>query len=214
MINRFFQVAAVAGLLAILLPQPAAAQNSSGWYAEARLGSTLVSDADFEELGTTGELTFEPGGSVDLAVGASFPGGLRLEYQLGARAAKIDEVEIDGVGTFDGAADLRTYSSMFNLYYDFDFGRMSGRTEEPSWLVPYIGGGIGTALHVLDFDGGGWELDKRLAYQGIGGLTFNFSRAWASTLSYAYLASSDPKFNSFKTEYASHNVMVGLRYSF
>ena len=34
------------------------------------------------------------------------------------------------------------------------------------------------------------------------------------TLTYLYLETSDPEFNDFETEYRSHNVMFGLRYSF
>lgn len=197
-----------------LLPQGAMAQSSSGLYGEVRLGASFVDDSDFDELGVTGEVSYDTAVALDLAFGASFDIGLRLEYQFGFRGAELDTIQIDGLGTFDAAADLYTITNMLNVYYDFDFGRMSGSPAGSSRLVPYIGGGVGIAIHELDFDSGGSESDTVFAYQGIAGLAYSFTPNWGMTLSYLYLGTSDPEFQNFETEYASHNVMLGLRYTF
>ncbi len=196
------------------LTQGAMARTPGSLYGEVRLGATFVDDADFEELGVTGELSYDTAVALDFAFGTSFDMGLRLEYQFGFRGAEIDTVQIDGSGTFDGAADLYTITNMLNVYYDFDLGRMSGSPAGSSRLVPYIGGGVGFAIHELDFDSGGSESDTVFAYQGIAGLAYSFTPNWGMTLSYLYLGTSDPEFQNFETEYGSHNVMLGLRYSF
>jgi opacity protein-like surface antigen len=212
--KTLYQAALAALFLVGLLPQGAMAQFSSGLYGELRFGASFVDDADFEELGVTGELSYDAIAALDLAFGTSFDMGLRLEYQFGFRGAEIDTVEIDGLGTFGGAADLWTYTNMLNVYYDFDFGRVSGGPAGSSRLVPYIGGGVGLAIHELDFDSGGSESDTVFAYQGIAGLAYSFNPNWGMTLSYLFIGSSDPKFQDFETEYRSHNVMLGVRYSF
>jgi opacity protein-like surface antigen len=48
-------------------------------------------------------------------------------------------------------------------------------------LVPYVGGGIGMAVHKLDFDSGGSESDTVFAYQGIAGLAYSFTPNWGMT---------------------------------
>ncbi len=208
------RAALAAVLLSGFLTQGAMARSSPGFYGELRIGPSFVDDADFEELGVTGELTYETGAALDLAFGAYFDVGLRLEYQWGNRGAEIDKVKIDRFGTFDGAADLYTSTHMLNLYYDFDFARLSGGPGGPGLWVPFVGAGVGVAFHELDFDSGGSETDTVFAYQGIAGMAYSFTQNWGMTLTYLYLRTSDPKYQEFETEYRSHNGMLGLRYSF
>ncbi len=212
--KTLIQAAWVALFLLGLLPQGAMAQSSGGLYGEVRFGASFVDDADFEELGVTGEVSYDTAVALDFAFGTFFDMGLRLEYQFGFRGADTDTLQIDGSGTFDFDAYLFTVTNMLNVYYDFDLGRISGSPAGSSRLVPYIGGGVGFAIHELDVDSVGSESDTVFAYQGIAGLAYSFTPNWGMTLSYLYLGTSDPKFQYFETEYSSHNVMLGLRYSF
>ncbi len=215
MTKILYRTALVAFALALLLPQKVSAQSASGPYAEARLGAVFVEDADFDALGLTGELTYDPGIALDLAFGYAFEVGLRAEFQVGYRKSDIDDVKIDGFGTTDIDGDQTTYTSMANLYYDFDFARLSGDPGGVSRLVPYLGAGIGVAVHDLDFDSGGSDTDTVFAYQGIAGFAYSLAQNWRLTLTYIYLRTSDPEFDDdFETEYRSHNAMLGVRYSF
>lgn len=213
--NRIlYSAVLLAVCLAGLLPQQAVAQSLSGPYLEARAGAVFVEDGDFDEFGVTGELTYDPGYALNLAFGYAFETGLRLEIDAAYRKSDVDDVKIDGFGTFDAAADLITFTSMANLYYDFDAARMSGDPRGASPVVPFLGAGIGVAIHELDFDSGGSETDAVFAYQGIAGLAFSVASHWRMTLTYIYLRTSDPEFEDFETEYRSHNAMFGIRYSF
>jgi opacity protein-like surface antigen len=211
-----YRVALLALSLAALPPQGAVAQSSSGPYAEARIGAVFVEDADFDESPLTGELTYDPGYALDLAFGYAFEVGLRLELQLGYRKSDVDEIKIDGVGAIDAdTTDLTTYTSMANLYYDFDFARLSSDPGDASRLVPYLGGGIGVAIHELGVpDVGGGTSGMGIAYQGIAGFAYSLAPDWRLTLTYIYLRISDPEFDDLDTEYSSHNAMLGVRYSF
>ena len=215
MTRTFYKAALLAVCLAGLLSQRAEAQSSGGPYLEVRAGAVFVEDADFDVRGLTGELTYDPGIALDLAFGYAFEVGLRLEYQVGYRKSDIDDVKIDGFGTVDIDGDQTTYTSMANLYYDFDFARLSGDPGGASRVVPYLGAGIGVAIHDLDFDSGGSDTDTVFAYQGIAGFAYSLAQHWRLTLTYIYLRTSDPEFDDdFETEYRSHNAMLGVRYSF
>ncbi len=212
---RTLHRAALLVLALVALPsQGAAAQSSSGPYTEARIGAVFVKDADYNPLGPNGELSYDPGFALDLAFGYAFEVGLRLELQVGYRKSDLDELKIDGVGSVDTGGDLRTYSSMANLYYDFDFARLSGEPRGASRLVPYLGAGIGVALHRTDINWSTSSSDTVFAYQGIAGIAYSLATDWRLTLSYIYLRTEDPDFAHFETEYRSHNAMLGVRYSF
>lgn len=202
-------LAAVAALL--LLPGAAAAQGSV--YGELRGGVTQIQDSDFEELGVTGELRYDAGGLFEIAGGYADNSGLRGELALAIRTSQLDEVEIDGLGTFDGDADLHAFTTMANGYYDFAVGG-TGTGSGASGLKIFVGGGVGIASLTLDPGAGSSESDTVFAYQGIGGLSYGFTSHWSTSLSYAYLATTDPEFATLETEYASHNILFGVRYDF
>lgn len=215
MTRTLHRVALLALSLAALLPQGAAAQSSSGLYAEARAGAVFVKDADYNPNGPNGELSYDPGIAVDVALGYAFEVGLRLELQLGYRKSDLDELKIDGGGVKDTGGDLRTLNIMANLYYDFDLARLSGDPRGASRLVPYLGAGIGVAGHSTDISWGSTSSgDTVLAYQGIAGFAYSLAPDWRLTLTYIYLRTEDPDFAHFETEYRSHNAMLGIRYSF
>jgi hypothetical protein len=78
--TRMLNQAALAAVLLVgLLTQGAMARSSPEFYGELRIGPSFVDDADFEELGVTGELSYENGVGLDLAFGAYFDSGIRLE---------------------------------------------------------------------------------------------------------------------------------------
>ena len=56
--------------------------------------------------------------------------------------------------------------------------------------------------------------DTVFAWQLMAGLAYNFTPNMAATFSYAYFATSDPEFEGIEFDYASHNVIVGLRFGF
>ncbi|HET8882944.1 MAG TPA: OmpA family protein, partial [Solimonas sp.] len=98
---------------------------------------------------------------------------------------------------------------MANAWYDIDFG---------SWVVPYLGGGVGYQRTEMSSSGID-DSDNGFAWQLGAGLGFLLNERTTLSLDYRYAVASDPGYDTadggkLKTEYQSHNVGLGLRYSF
>ncbi len=219
----------------LISPIAAAAQGYEdalkGLYFDIRGGASLVPDADNSGAGITSNIViesqFDPGFVIDAAVGYEHPSGLRGELALGYRLHDVDTLTITndgGVGVFLGVGslnglgatadgDVQTISIMANGFYDFDFD---------SKFKPFVGAGLGAAFIGADVSVGGVNIvddnDEVFAYQGMLGISYAFSGEVTASLLYSYFATTDPEFTdaaggSFDSEYSSHNVMVGLRFT-
>lgn len=209
--------------LALFLPSVAAAQNwYDGIYVEGRGGASFLTDSDTEFFGADAEAGFDTGWLIDGAVGYAHDSGLRGEIALGYRENDTDELDVELVGKLDLDGEVTAFSAMFNGYYDFHLDKF-GAEGAITKLTPFIGAGIGAAVIGADAKIAGARIvddsDTVFAFQAIAGLSYGFTPNLAATLTYAYFTTSDPKFEDelggeFEAEYASHNVMAGLRYSF
>lgn len=122
------------------MTDPVAAGN---FYASVFGGVALVNDFDFDSSlpASSGTVSFDPGYSVDAALGYDFGNGLSLEGQVGHLGADLDAGTYNGVDLLpDGTASI-TYG-MINAWYAFDLGG----------ITPFIGGGVGIASVALDAD--------------------------------------------------------------
>lgn len=201
-------------LLLALLPGAAAAQ--SGLYVEGRAGGVILEDADLnDDTGTLAafgitdlEQSFDPGFLVDGAIGFAHDSGLRGEVAFGYRQNDLDELSgrVGGVSSEAGVdGDMSAFTTMANVYYDIRFG---------SRLVPYVGGGLGLAVINFEIEGEDDD-DSVLAWQVGAGVAYEATPNLAVTLGYSFLTTADdPEFDGLEAEYLSHNVMVGLRYTF
>lgn len=225
-------------ILAVLVVFPVSASAQSlrdGLYLEGRGGVSFTSDIDNSGQGIVIEAEVDPGFAGEGAVGYAHDSGFRGEIALGYRQSGVDDLTIQndggfgaalGVGSLNGVSlgslgvgvdgDGSLLNVMVNGYYDFDLG---------SKLTPFIGAGVGWG-HVsldIDLDSGGQTVsvvddsDNVFAYQGIIGLSYEFTDGVSALASYSYLATSDPEFEDssgvpFDSEYSSHNILVGVRF--
>src|SRR3546814_7227362 len=75
---------------------------------------------------------------------------------------------------------------MANTWYDIDFG---------SWLVPYLGGGVG--VQKTEISGNGADSDDTgFAWQLGGGLGFLVNDRMTVSLDYRYAGTSDPEYKT------------------
>jgi opacity protein-like surface antigen len=212
MIRKF--VTALA--FALLLPGVAVAQGqANSVYLELKAGAAYLTDSELEaDLTADVDVTYDIGWLVDGAVGYAHESGLRGELALGYRSNELDEFEFSGMSV-EGDGRLAAFTAMANGYYDFYLDRYG--TQGPAAnLTPFIGGGVGVAILDVDDDDDNVssESDTVFAYQAIAGLSYAFTRNIAGSLSYAYFATTDAKFGEAELDYNSHNVMLGIRYSF
>lgn len=216
-----------AAALALVL---SSAQAAEGPYVSLQGGASFLSDADNVGGGISIESNFETGFGLAGAVGYGIRNsGIRVEGEVSYRRNGLDKLTVTndggvgaalGVGSLNGlslAADgnVSALSGMVNAFYDF---RLANRVK------PYVGGGVGVArlsindaailgVTVADDD------DIVFAYQVGGGVGFEATPKTTIFLDYRYFATADPSFSdvlggAFESEYASHNVSVGLRYNF
>ena len=210
MLGRFARIG-IGAVCSLLAYSGTAQAAEDGFYIGAAAGVNFAQDSKFDL--TTGS---DPSASHDTGLtglasgGYKFESGLRLEAELGYRDSDVDEV-----GGVDGDGDVSAISLMGNALYDFDLG---------SPITPYIGIGLGIAQ--VDFDGvspvGGSAVDDddtSIAYQGIAGASLRLTDQLDLTLDYRYFAAPDVELSlnsggRADSSYKSHNIMLGLRFSF
>ncbi|GAB4185210.1 MAG: OmpA family protein [Thalassobaculales bacterium] len=213
MTTRSLLMAAAVG--ALLVPAAASAQAPSGIYVGGAAGVSLPNDSDLEgpavgvfpALNTSADLN--TGAAINFSVGYRFDMGLRPELEFGWKRNSVDDI-----GGNSASGSVRSLSAMANLLYDIPAGMGD--------IYPYVGAGIGLAR--VSFDNvsqGGETIDDKstdFAYQGIAGLGYRLSDTLDLSLDYRYFAVPDIDVNSNRravdTEYRSHLVMLGLRYTF
>ena len=182
-----------------------------GPYIEGRLGISLPQNSDLDSATASQELGLDNGFVGNVAVGHGYGNGFRTEFELGFRRNDVDSISGGGSGT----GDLTGWSAMANALYDF-------KVNGP--LQPYVGIGAGVAH--LDLSGAtpsvGTSIndtDTAFAWQGMAGVSYAVSERVKLTLGYRYFAVPDADFSgstgtSFDSDYASHDVLFGVRYSF
>lgn len=200
--------------LAILAPLSAqAATTPAGWYVGLNTNLSYQDDADSELSGVTNVFSYKSGWGLSGDAGYAWGNGVRTEAELLYRHAQVDKVTGTNSGTAGGG--LHNKALMGNVFYDFSTGTR---------FTPYLGAGVGTSL--VDADAmrtvNGTTLDDdrvAFAYQGIAGVALALEGNWDFTADYRYFATPDLKFKSStgvraETENTSHNLMMGIRYTF
>ncbi|UPY38115.1 OmpA family protein [Sediminicoccus sp. KRV36] len=197
--------------------------------------NTLATGLAARGVAGRGQAIFEPGFVGVFSIGYGFGNGLRIEAEGNFRQNDIDKVGgFRGAGFTNTAGGMqRSYGAMANMLYDF---RIPGVT----WMVPYIGGGVGYVwrdMHGLSVSAPGGvslrssDIDGRFAYQAIGGAAFPIASVpgLAVTAEYRYLGTQPTDLNTrlvnttngrvigggtLRSSDNNHSVLVGLRYAF
>lgn len=191
-----------------------AASSPSAWaagpYVGASTGVSFFHDSDVK-LANVGafrspdEFTF----SYNTGYGFNVVGGynfdvVRVEGEFGYKRADMDEVSALGFSDDMPDSDARIMSFMANCYYDI---------KNSSPVTPFIGAGIGTLNERFKLAGEA-ESDTVMGYQFTGGASYSVNRNVNLDISYRYQASAyDFSRQDVDIEYASSNVLFGMRYS-
>ena len=184
------QVGLLAGALLAGTQVQSQAQNGdvAGPYLSIGAGiniannvETTVTDPTFGS--NTGDLELDPGFRASIAGGFHFSPMLAVELETGFLYNEVD-------GSDDVA--LSHVPILANLIFRFDTGG--------SPWVPFIGGGAGGVLSILDFDND--ELDEEetdtdfvFAWQALAGLHYQFSDNMSVGVTYKYLGVNSPEFD-------------------
>ena len=216
--TKTWLAAAAGGAMLALAATPSQAQGP--WYGSVTGNAVWVKDSDWStNAGASGTLEYDTGWGIDGALGYSLSGsmqGLRIEGEVGYRSSDLDKFNVNGFGLIPGSSgDVDVWTGLINAYYDIDLG---------SNLMPYVGGGLGIARYSADISpppavaGPIDDSDTVFAYQLSAGVGYALSPSTTLFGGYRYLATDDPDISgqgvNVTTEYHSHNVQAGVRFSF
>lgn len=178
--------------------------SHEGFYVGVFLVIFSPQDSDVDNGVTFGEVSYETGAGLGVAVGYRYDNGLRLEGELSARAADLDEFQSSGSGSSNLGGDLVAASVLVNGYYDF---------HNRSIFTPYVGVGLGlTAMESGDIFSSGDDTVGTFQLS-LGGY-FHLARNLDLDVSYRYLTTDDAQFGRWDYEFAASNLQVGLLFKF
>ncbi len=213
-----FAVPILAAALLGLVAAPLSAQDSGydqgqdrGYYIEGMAGVSLPQDSEVSAGGASADVSLDAGFTGGLALGYTYGNGFRAELEFG-----IHDNDIDRAPGLAINGDIQTFSLMLNALYDFNY---SGP------ITPFLGVGIGGARVKVNADahpnvtGTVDDSDSGFAWQAMAGVAYEINDRMRASLRYRYFSVPDINLTSsggtsFETDYASHDIMFGLRWSF
>ncbi len=179
-------------------------------YMSIGAGVVSANDSDLHTVNGPVSFEFDAGYAAAMALGQSFDYfGAELEFSY-------LEVDFDN-GSYAGISspvegDASVLALMANVYFNFFSG---------SFLIPFVTAGMGAAQvktsslttpndnYMLESDD-----DTVFAYQIGAGVDCWVNEKTAVYVKYRYFATADPQFWLGKAEFSSHNIYMGLKFSF
>lgn len=205
--KSLLSVAAMVASLFIAQTAKAADELGDKVYFVLGAGFNLPLNSSIDSTSSNETADWDTGWSSKAAIGYKFDNSWRSELEGAYR---------ENANGKDKAGDVEVWSLMGNLVYDFDV--------HEEW-TPYLGAGIGAAW--VDADkvspagaGANWSGNSSsLAYQGIAGVAYEFAKDVDVVLDYRFFSSPNHSGTrsdavSIDSEYHSHDIMLGLRWSF
>ena len=195
-----------------------------GWYVGLNIGPSFLEDATNSDTLVDIESASDTGYTLSGSLGRFWSNGFRAEAELAWRDYDLDSLTVTRIGNLTGlnigsiAVDegsVSSFSLMANGAYDF---------WNSTRFTPYLIGGLGPAyvslndVRALGVDianDGAWVL----AYQGGAGVAYALTDRFLVEAGYRYFATTDPRLEDsvgdpFDSEFASHSILFGGRYSF
>jgi outer membrane immunogenic protein len=180
-------------------------------YIAGNFGYVLAQDAEINDpdltaIGVIGtEVSFKNGVGLSLAVGSETD-DIRYEGEFSYRANDMDTMACDNCGpSIPVSGEVTAMSLMGNIYKD---------KRKNSVVTEFIGVGLGFSKLDVDSPDLGSADDTVFAYQLILGAAFRVNESTKIDVSYRYFATADADFDGIDAEYATHNLMIGARFSF
>lgn len=182
--------------------------NAENWYVGGNIAGVYLDDSDIDN-GVSGKAEFETGYGFSGVVGHYF-NPWRIEGEISYRENDYDKVGVDGGQKVNVGGSMKSLGVLVNGYYDFNLAE---------GISPFLKIGVGGAR--LDTDavtGGGVSIRDddswQFAYQLGFGIGWQAMKVLTVDLSYCFFATLNPDFKGLEMEYQTHNILLGIRYSF
>ncbi len=179
-------------------------------YISVGAGIVSTNDSDLHTVDGPVSFEFDTGYAAAVAVGTAFD-YFRAELEFSYLEVDFDNGSYSGIKT-SVVGDGSIFVLMMNGYFDF---------FSDSFLTPFVTAGIGGAQiktssltapnynYMLESDD-----DTVFAYQIGAGVDCWVNEKTAVYVKYKYFATADPQFWLGKAEFSSHNIYMGLKFSF
>jgi OmpA-OmpF porin, OOP family len=195
-------------LFSVLTSNCFAAPYLSGNIGFVSVEDASVTDPNLSALGLMGvKFSLDSSAVFSLAAGSEIADGIRIEAEFSYRNNDIDSISAsDGFtsASIPVNGEIKAISLMANLIKDINTN---------SIITPFLGLGIGFSKIDAELEGDS-EDDTVFAYQAIVGAGFKVNETTSIDVSYRYFATTDPDLDGTKIDYATHNFMAGVRFSF
>lgn len=208
--RQSFVIVITALFASCILGMGVAIAEPSRIYFAGYLGLSHFGNQDFSdgESGTSGHIKTKKAPNFAGALGLRLNDNIRLEGEVSYRKTGISGLEIDNAGSFQAGGDLKSWTGLLNVYYDFN---------THSKFTPYLSGGLGFSHVAGDFSGGGGtgsfnDEAYGLAWQAGAGLKYRPDDDIAYTLGYRYLDTVGLEMNGVDLDHSGHEFRVGLEY--
>ncbi len=177
-------------------------------YLSANLGVGFFSDAEVtgsDASAANYDIEANTGYGLGAAVGYEFD-NTRIESEFVYHNNTLDQATTAG-GDAALSDDIDSFAVLINGYRDF--------ANDSRW-TPFLGGGLGLAMINVDDDTAylGDDSATVFAFQISTGIAYAVNEVITVDCRYRYFATTNPEFDSGETEYRTHNVYAGVRYSF
>ena len=204
-------IIALCALCAFLFLAAAPAQSTQyGPYLGAFIGGSWMTDADVKNTPPPAPtVEFDSGYALGVSAGYAFMFA-RIEAELAYQKNDMDRVIQPGSPPLAASGDIKNLSVLLNGYYDF---------TNHTAITPYVGAGFGLARVEVDNIVRPGQVvlgdkDTVFAYQVGAGVAFALSDEITLDLKYRFYGTPDVKLRTEKIENRSHNILLGVRYSF
>lgn len=191
-------------------------------YAGVTLGTALTSVRKLSDNSGSLHTDFDPGYMAGGAAGIAFNSYLdwnidriRIEAEMGYRSNDLSSIRNSQGQSADVNGTVTVRNFMINGYLDNTGFLMD---DVPVNVFITAGAGIATAsISKVSYQGIPLvesANDTQMAYQGGLGFGYNLTKRITLDATYRYLWTVPFDFAGIKADYASHNVLLGVRYAF
>ncbi|WP_392566301.1 porin family protein [Utexia brackfieldae] len=224
------KLTSLATVVALAAVSASAFAADTGFYVGGKLGASLMEsraahvDSSFA-VGEPENLSIKNKTKTTFNVGASVGYDFNVLYQVPVRSeldytyrsdAKIKTAFLDSEdGAYDSHFKIKNSTLMVNNYYDF---------YNSSDFTPYVGIGLGMSFNKYKFNEADDSFSKnKFAWAGMAGVSYKIDDNLTANVEYRYLDSGKIKYtesdgknytDNFSAKLRSHDLSVGLRYTF
>ena len=187
--------------------------GAEGLYVSGNFGFAMASDSDLTNStvpGTTINTEFDTGVAIGVALGYDFS-KFRVEGEMSYQKNDVSQIGSQGV-FFNNTGKAVAFSFLINGYYDY---------INSSAFTPYISAGLGFTqieFNDIDISGAGFsgsdDSDTVFAYQLGIGVGYSVTEKITIDVRYRYIGTEDSEYDATKAEFASNNLLFGVRVSF